>query len=355
MPPKKLRLRSKHLFLTYPKCDVALDSIVDQLHLAFREAGIRMDKYIVCHELHEDGHPHRHVWLRASHAPEHIAAKMFDITRGNVVFHGSYEDQKWSSKCAKYTTKDGDYITNLSAEELKKIIETPDQVCKVSKETIGKMMQDGVSLFDIVTLYPAMMFELKKMRENLAIYKQMGQCAKPLSELNNFWYFGKTGGGKSKMVQERYPDHWRKTKDMFWDGYEYQEVVQLEDVDELWGEALWEIKVWADHYVFNGKIKHLPPIKLRPRMIVVTSNYSIEELYTRVFKRQGCNFDKELIAAVQRRFTEIEITKDAIPDPQEVFPPGYFYDEEKWVEEADRMLAAEEAMQRGIDNMFIDP
>lgn len=76
----------------------------------------------------------------------------------------------------------------------------------------------------------------------------------------NYWYYGKTGTGKSTIART-YPDKYYKVMDEdFWDGYTGQKTIVFEDLrDVKWGPKLLNI---ADHVSIPVKLKGQPPIHL---------------------------------------------------------------------------------------------
>lgn len=110
--------------------------------------------------------------------------------------------------------------------------------------------------------------------------------------LDNLWICGPSGCGKSKFVRDTYPLFYSKGMNKWWDGYNHEPVVCLDDFDPKHGEYLdYYLKIWADHYSFNAEVKG-GMLRIRPVTVVVTSQYSIE----------ACFKDPEAVAAVKRRF-----------------------------------------------------
>lgn len=110
--------------------------------------------------------------------------------------------------------------------------------------------------------------------------------------LDNHWYWGPSGSGKSSSARKSYPCAYLKTKNKWWNGYEAQDAVIIDDIDpshEVWIGAF--LKEWSDHYQFQAEVKGSCRV-IRPKTIVVTSQYPIDG----VFK------DPETVAALKRRF-----------------------------------------------------
>ena len=81
------------------------------------------------------------------------------------------------------------------------------------------------------------------------------------------------------------------------DGYDDEDVVILDDWDPYMAAQGGDMKRWCDRYVFPAEIKGAVR-KIRPRKLVVTSQYRINE----------CWVDKKTVAAIERRFTVVDMT-----------------------------------------------
>lgn len=109
-------------------------------------------------------------------------------------------------------------------------------------------------------------------------------------ELKNEWYWGPTGTGKSRKAREENPGAYLKNQNKWWDGYDDEKVVIIEEWSpEVKGLTNY-MKIWCDRYPFLAEIKG-SAIKIRPEKIIVTSNYSIDECF------EGTDLE-----AIRRRF-----------------------------------------------------
>jgi len=100
-----------------------------------------------------------------------------------------------------------------------------------------------------------------------------------LDDIEHEWWVGETGTGKSKHLWELYPNHFQKELNKWWDGYQYNDVVAIEEwspKNECTGSQL---KIWADRYPFTGQIKGGALLKIRPKKIIVLSNYNIQDCF----------------------------------------------------------------------------
>jgi len=124
----------------------------------------------------------------------------------------------------------------------------------------------------------------------------------------NLWIWGPTGTGKSKKVWDEYPDAYRKMCNKWWDGYNDQPTVVLEDIGlthEYLGDHL---KIWADRFPFRSEMKGRT-VMLRPERIVITSNYHPDQLWK----------DPGVLNPILRRFAIVKL--DTIKEFDDSPPP----------------------------------
>jgi len=103
---------------------------------------------------------------------------------------------------------------------------------------------------------------------------------KPLNgELCHEWWVGSTGTGKSRLLWELYPQHYAKTLNKWWDGYAFQDVVVIEEWAPRNECTASFLKVWADRYAFTCEVKGAMLPMIRPKKLIVLSNYTIEQCF----------------------------------------------------------------------------
>jgi len=119
------------------------------------------------------------------------------------------------------------------------------------------------------------------------------KCPGSIEMLDNEWIYGPTGTGKSRDARTRYPNAYIKdASSHWWDGYNGEDVVIIEDLDKYHVKQGYYLKIWADHYAFPAQIKG-GQMMVRPKKIIVTSNYAPKDIWQ----------DDTTVGPLLRRFT----------------------------------------------------
>lgn len=193
-----------------------------------------------------------------------------------------------------YCSKDGDFVEH--GEHAKAGAPTMQQRIAKNKRLrdtpLNELIDNGeISIMDVR--------KLKNAKLDLAQEKP----AFGATDVRGTWIYGPPGTGKSRSARADYGDDiYLKAQNKWWDGYTGQQTVILDDMDN---DALGHhLKIWTDRYACTGEVKG-GTINLQHRKFIVTSNFSIDEL-----------FEKPQIAqALKRRFTVVHL-----PGNEE--PPG---------------------------------
>lgn len=129
--------------------------------------------------------------------------------------------------------------------------------------------------------------------------------------LDNKWFYGGSGTGKSSHARKLYPLAYTKNRTKWWDGFQGQPCVIIDDVDTYCLSLGGLIKDWSDHYPFAAEVK-CGTLLIRPDTIVVTSQYQPEEIWD----------DVKTVEAIRRRF-KFTIFRSGLPPsvPSDSPPP----------------------------------
>jgi len=117
---KQFQIKSKNLFLTYPKCSVPLSGLLARL----RELCPSANYYCVSSEKHESGELHRHAYLQFKSDFRTRDKRYFDVDS----YHPNIQGARNTEATLAYVKKDNDFIEHG--------LWTPP-IKKVSKESVS--------------------------------------------------------------------------------------------------------------------------------------------------------------------------------------------------------------------------
>lgn len=212
--------------------------------------------------------------------------KLLGPTTYVSVRNGSHE------QASEYCKKEGDYFESGSRPD-----DPKDKGAKTQATwtEIVKHAKEGDMAW--VEIHHPKVFVLHKPRLE-SIYAPV---VTPMDgDLLHEWWVGSSGTGKSKTLWELYPDHFEKPLNKWWDGYNHEPVVAIEEWSPANSCTTSALKRWADRYPFAGEIKGGTKQRLRPKKVIVLSNYKPDQCFT----------TQEDLGPIMRRFAILEFPKD---------------------------------------------
>ena len=131
--------------------------------------------------------------------------------------------------------------------------------------------------------------------ESEGAQEQLGKGSAELGQpggVRGLWFYGSPNTGKSFRAREISlkefgQNPYLKDANKWWDGYEGEKVVVLDDLDPTFTSMPGltnKLKVWTDRYPVNGEIKG-GTIPLEHDIFIVTSNYRPHEVWSKTWQR----------------------------------------------------------------------
>lgn len=148
---------------------------------------------------------------------------------------------------------------------------------------------------EICQLNPDMVIKYSRNIQNL-----IGGLQQPYEHdtVRGEWYWGNPGTGKSHKAWTENPDAYDKAQNKWFDGYEGQKVIVLDDFDKNGKVLGTHMKRWTDKWKCRQEMKGAS-VQLCHEKFIVTSNYSIEDIW---------DDDIQMQQAIRRRFNVTHFT-----------------------------------------------
>jgi len=109
MSEPRFNFHAQTIFLTYPQCTLAKEELLIQLHEKFE-----IKDYCIALELHSDGHPHLHAFLKLDRKIHKRSPDFADV----LGFHPNITAPRSIKAVIKYVQKDGDCLTSDGIKDL---------------------------------------------------------------------------------------------------------------------------------------------------------------------------------------------------------------------------------------------
>jgi len=194
-------------------------------------------------------------------------------------------------QAAEYAKKDGNYV------ELGQMVRPGQKEGHVrSARTVEERMEKNkrlrdTSLWELVDNGDISICQVRGLKNARLDLKEEQNRKAPMQHLGHQevvheWYWGPSGTGKSRKARTENPDAYLKTCNKWWDGYDNEDVVLIEDFDKAHSPLCHHLKIWGDIYTFPAEVKGGNLGKIRPKKIVITSNYSPADIWENAQDRE---------------------------------------------------------------------
>lgn len=191
----------------------------------------------------------------------------------------------------KYCSKEGQLI---------EIGEKPKDSKEIGKDYWKEQLD--LARIDPSTCDPRLQISHYKSLESINQKRKRSEQFKSLDILDNEWLVGPPGSGKSSYARKENPGAYLKQCNKWWNGYDLEEVVIIDDIDDTHTWMAYFINQWADHYPFPAEVKGGEMI-IRPKRIIVTSRYMPDQIFKSISD----------IQSIERRFRFIHFPRGSSP------------------------------------------
>lgn len=274
----------KTWFLTYPQTDLTMAVLLERLSDKEEE----ISEYLIAEETHKDGAKHLHAYVKFKHSGIRLsdAPSYFTVSDKS----GNYQPCRSCKDVIRYCSKEGNYICSFDLNSYM------NGKAKLSVETIKSKSARQALVDGDISIHAIKNYNLAR-----------SILCEPYEhdDVRGVWIWGDSGVGKSRYARDTYPNPYLKSQNKWFDGYEGQEVILLDDFDQP-GKCLGHyLKIWTDRYACTGEVKGAQ-VNLQHKVFVITSNYRISDIF---------DDDPVLLSALERRFKVIEMTASQIKGP----------------------------------------
>lgn len=300
LPVQLLNIRSNHWFGTHNSAEyLDTDELTEVCtnNMAFIEYFVLFEE-----EAPTTGHKHYHsILVLRKQMLAHIAIEIDPCARWekmNGTLRQAYKyAAKENKKYFEWGIMPNTIVSMLESEEKK----SRKRSAPTKTEELWKQMVQRAKAGDLSVRDEQIYARYRMYFDDILAASHQDKVYNGDLKFKNLWIFGPPGTGKSRMVWEYARDNnmsiYVKNQNKWWDGYNGQDIVLIDDAGETMKLLSSHVKNWGDRYPFSAEVKGgSRRINSADFFFIVTSNYSIEEIFNAT--------DSE---AILRRFDVLEM------------------------------------------------
>ena len=321
---KGFRLNAKQLFLTYPRCLLEKQVVLDALKLKLSSKKIK--HIIVARELHEDGTPHLHAYISLEEKTNFKASSCLDIDG----YHGNYQSAGSPESVAIYIKKDDDYL-----EEGETNWQQAQEARRTHSKILYKSLVDNPTDENLALMTrenPLLLKDYTKMKLNLQAFRQdlrsLEEARAPCQgfipnrwgklmpvwnpdgqengqKKRHFWiYSSMADKGKTTFLRSldmQFPCSWYSTNENFQTIHPKSQFILLDEFAPGNSVTIRQLNQMCDG-TYQYPTKGSSAVRLADPIIVICSNMTPERVYCNAALKEQADERKQTLSLINARF-----------------------------------------------------
>lgn len=193
---RQFRLHSRQLFLTWPKCSLSKENVLEILMTK-----LDIVKYIIAEELHENGDSHIHAYIKCEKPTDITNPHKLDIEG----IHGKYESCRNFHAVRNYCKKDNNYISNIDdfhpLDHAQRVInaESYDKAMEIVKTTpLARDYLRDTAKYESSIARIHQTYTVATLRYR---FKALQSVVRWKRSKHSLWLYGPTGLGKTEFAK----------------------------------------------------------------------------------------------------------------------------------------------------------